>query len=1298
MSKEIINLIINSTQGASQLPPVASIPTLLNYQSRFRILSDHQAHNRSSLSHPTKLDNSKLSHSIYPDHHSNLPLSHSTSEPNPKSSSYSPSSSNKRLSHSLDHDRILFSKWFNLSNQQRVLLLLTSAGIRLWNTDDLEGLVEICWIRFDKLFEKSLSSPPHQCHRLSGDSLSPRPNPFCLLEPISASVLPSKGDEPLLTVLLNSNQQPLSKLVIVSSQSGYIIDELDLQGIGVEIQVNNKFLVISTKLPLALRIFEWPTDRKILSLREVPFSPILDLSARPKTGEPVFCLGSSRMLAYASSKPPREREPPIATASGFSFASVPLFSDPRSPPYQNDPINSPNPFIAGFGNHHVLNSRPSVASTGSASWKNSVTSNLDSIDETARKFGGGLVSGAKYLSSWGQNLWNMNESNLSQGRSDDLGTNFSQSAPLPHLIPTHRNELSDRALTRQSETSAASFGNVKVLDLASFSAQNASNLLPLFHFKFSSEPTTFLSLNPASNFLLTSSIEGHCFHVFELRPPSRVGRSCVSLKTATSDHPSREATVWHRYKLTRGITSAEVVDVFWRWDSRVVGVLTEHGTHHLFAIHPAGGLHHPSGDQMAKSGSQTSNINSSSIFSIKTFNPVFFQPLSVTVTAFEKIKPRNLKNSISPSLSSRFSSLTSSTSPPTAGYLEHPAKGLEIISSSNSYRQLTNLSFLLPSRRLAKGDREEREKVLSEVHHRFPSALLYDPQTNSVILYQLENKKKLINVVADGVGAGLTKNSVGSAPGSSDQARPSNALHANTSAPSGLSQLMQQKFGKKNDKPDGLSDLYGHPSITSSVAVVPSIVWSLDSPLGSSDDNSRLYSFSLNKEEGSYSHEFESGDEADKGPARHEQLPQNFLGQGKDQSVGKNWSSFVELDTFSHSIHILPRSLYTCHQFEFYQLAPEVLNEEASLSEERSPEFDSSQSPDSSESQFIILYFGKMKKHKVVVRQEVLIEPGDLGSTTEGAWLEERMDGMRMVEIDSDFVNDMTRVYSSSSACLVTPRDKKTRMIYAEPIRSAVETILDGPSSRPPKYVYPGFPNGHPGKTSQPSIMSIKSVVPPVVGAMNERVRKELGKINHNSPQGKHNWRRISTGAMIEYYYNGIGETLSQKMGNLNNNKVGVAREEEETSSLSFEEDEVIRIESSSVNGIFDIQLPSSSSMTSFTTSSQSNRREEANFKEMENGCAIEEEGLEGPALDRWDAWSFDEEDFEVGVPPKSKTVECHNEETQRSIRMLDGGGNELQPKRRGKGDLIDFDNLSGGSSSGVSTSTSTGEEDSKGK
>ncbi|WAR52850.1 hypothetical protein PtB15_2B278 [Puccinia triticina] len=492
------------------------------------------------------------------------------------------------------------------------LLTISSRGIAVWETADLEALeqaIDIPWLQ--------LNTPS--------------------LEPIAAALLP--GHTPTrIAVLCNSLVQRTSSLLILAAPSAapaHILHAHDLPATASELKTSQKLIAVATSAPPALHLFQH-------DLIPLPCSPILDLAPRPGSGTPVFALGQSRLLVYASSTPHHwpagEPQPSIAAGPGLAFAA---------PPPADRPGREKEP-VCRCPARHASHS----AIIPPASWKHSVAPNLDAIDETARRLGGGLLSGAKYLSSWGQNLWSPSDAS-------PLDPAFSQSAPLPRIIPAARPTPSARP-----EESA--HGNVKVLDL--FSPSSAQ---PLFHFKSSPHPLTFVSLNPASTMLLTASTDGHAFHVFELRPPSRIGLS--------HPHAPREAAVWHRYKLARGFTAAEVADVVWRWDSKIVAVLTEHGTHHLFAIHPAGGT--PTTADSGRSSRAAGPADPlSAIFSPRVHNPRAPPPLSITVSAFEKIK--------------------------------HKAD-----------------------------DHAQHDAILSEVHKRAPSVLVHDPSTNTITLYAFERKR-----------------------------------------------------------------------------------------------------------------------------------------------------------------------------------------------------------------------------------------------------------------------------------------------------------------------------------------------------------------------------------------------------------------------------------------------------------------------------------------------------------------------------------------------------------------------------
>ncbi|KAH9462128.1 hypothetical protein Pst134EB_006046 [Puccinia striiformis f. sp. tritici] len=1073
-------------------------------------------------------------------------------------------------------DRIIFSNWFEF-NQRRHLLSINPVGLAIWDTEDLEALAQLAWIRWDNLNLKQ--NEPRT-------NLTPQ---FQNLEPISAAVLPSShpSSQLILLVLFNSLLDRSSKLITISANTATILDSIDLPGIALELKTNQRLAAIATKSPLALHLYQWDSNQPALS--KLACSPILDLAPTPKTGTPVFNLGQTRLLVYASSKPPSEREPPIATGPGFSFG----FSaqDPRSPPSTGDHSRE------GFPSPYTATRHSSHTGISGSSWKNSVAPNLDAIDETARKVGGGLLTGAKYLSSWGQNLWNPNidtlhspRQGLHQSTRNDIDPAFSQSAPTPHMMSAARPTNSSR-----SEEPQGSYGNVKIVDLFSSatSTSQAHRHHPIFHFKTSSDPLTFVSLNPSSNLLLASSIDGHSFHVFELRPDTRVGKSYLN---SCRHQSTREATVWHRYKLTRGFTSAEVTGVVWRWDSKIVSVLTEHGTHHLFAIHPAGGtLTTTIGGEVGRSPRAMSDPLSA-IFSPRVHNPRTPQPLSVTVTAFEKIKHKSMRHHSLPQH-------TDNGHMRSLGYLDyHPN---EHDSLSNPHH--TSLIFALnPSSNTSHNS--HTDQILSESHKRSPSVLLHDPTTNSVTLYNFESKKKLLNPV-------LNKNSslIGSAQENQQQQQlliSEVKKKQNSASPSGLSQLMQQT---KQFEPK----MNGHEQHSSPTNLVVGsfapAVWHL-----SAREHPRM-----NLTNRLYKPVLEVTARQLSQPSKLPSTPDSTLGYiiHRTRSNGENWTSFAELDTFSHSLRILPRSIYICHQFDFYNFTQLPQSPALSHHHHHHIYHPASHHQHSYLAQISKVNFDQIKKSKLVVKREVQIQPGDLSIDHEPVDLF----GLSRVEIDDHFVNHHPISLPGSNQS-----NSSTNQMYAEPLRSAVETVLDSTITSPKStsQFFPEFPNGHPGRRGPSGgspLASLKKSVTenmaPVVGVVNDRVRKELEKITSRSMIGEVNRRRISFGLG---YYKRKSEVFES----------GAAYSEGAT-SVSFEDDqdEAIRIDRS----IFDHQGPSSASMTSFSTTHSLGRPHSDSPMDPNSLHHHRSESMDLAQSDhppeKWDGWTF-EDDFDLNPKP----------------------------------------------------------------
>ncbi|PLW30574.1 hypothetical protein PCANC_24392 [Puccinia coronata f. sp. avenae] len=1274
----MFSLIDNElTQEITHSQPATIIcpPSLIREPTRLESLSStFQSFPSISLTNPFRSHN----HPYSADPHSNS--TRNTQKPHSPISLLPPSSS--LLPHLTHPDRIHFSTWIQF-NHRRHLLSINPTGIAVWDTEDLEALEQVVWIRWDHLHhlhsknhhhhQQQQQQQQHQHHPHQPFDYLSNSNPHLTnLEPISATILPSNtpSSQMLLAILFNSLSDRSSKLAIISANTGTIIHSLDLPGIGLELQVNQKIMAIATKSPLAIHLYKWHSIKlpsglaaaaaaappNQFSLVKLPCSPILDLAPKPKSGNPVFSLGSTRLLVYASSTSPSEREPLLATGTGFSFTFPPL--DSRSPPtHQVHGRESKDG--SNFGllpSSYSATRHSSHTGISGSSWKHSVAPNLDAIDETARKLGGNLWTGAKYLSSLGQTLWNPQTDSLHSPRQaahqlprNDLDLAFSQSAPVPHMMSAARPTSSARA-----EESYGTYGNVKVIDL--FSAENhiqhtshGHRHHAIFHFKASSDPLTFLSFNPSSNLLLTSSVDGHSFHVFELRPSSRVGKSYLNSCRPQAPHSSRQATVWHRYKLTRGFTSAEVTNVVWRWDSKVVSVLTEHGTHHLFAIHPAGGT--PTTTNINEAGKSSCGMLEplSAIFGPRVHNPRTPPPLSVTVSAFEKIKHKVLRH---PSLPQSHESAGHMSS---LGYLDYHPNEHDTLCHL-PHLQSTSLIFPQPTRNVSSDSPQNHAGgILSESHKRSPSALLHDPSTNSVTMYNFESKKTLLNSVADGVSSSVTKHSASGGGSVSESQQPLATCEVQKKAnPSGLSQLMQQ--AKQTDTKLNGHELHAPPGNLVIGSFAPA-VWHL-SAMEHSMKSVAANRFYQTRSSTHSSPPSKSPPESKPGYLVHQ------------ISHGPNWTSFAELDTFSHSLRILPRSIYLCHQFDFYHFASAVNhnNHTPSSASHHRVYHPSLRDEEDYISRLSHANFEHIKKIKLVVKREVQIQPGDLSTSTYHR-NSPNLSGMSTVEIDDHFVNHYPAAAPGSHESTDSSSSKHHHHMYAEPLRSAVETVMDSTivSPKSSSQFFPEFPNGHPGRRSSivahhssPLASLKKSVaenVVPVVGVVNERVRKELEKITSSGVMGEVNRRRFSVG--LGGYYSGISRSLGQHhhRGERKadpsmfdgDGAVAAAYSEGATTSLSFEDDQdsAIRIDRS----LFDAQGPSSSSMTSFTTTHSLPRAPSDDVglprasRPGGGGGGPLEDNEDASSLERWEGWAFEDDfDLKASEPTTLRLASSPNE------------------------------------------------------
>ncbi|KAI9631615.1 hypothetical protein KEM48_014585 [Puccinia striiformis f. sp. tritici PST-130] len=427
-------------------------------------------------------------------------------------------------------DRIIFSNWFEFNQRRHATLYQPSRighmGYRRSRSTRSTGLDQMGYLNLKQNEPRTNLTPQFQN-----------------LEPISAAVLPSS--------------HPSSQLILLHSNSRQTRD----------------WLRLLQSHPWQLHLYQWIPINCPTSW---PAHPYLTWHPQPKTGPLSSTLVRLVYWYNASSKPPSEREPPIATGPGFSF---------------------------GFSAQDPPTRHSSHTGISGSSWKNSVAPNLDAIDETARKVGGGLLTGAKYLSSWGQNLWNPNidtlhspRQGLHQSTRNDIDPAFSQSAPTPHMMSAARPTNSSRSEELRGVMATSKLSTCSPRQLHISGSPTSSN----FHFKTSSDPLTFY---PSTRHLTYYS------HL-----PSTVIRSMSSNSVLILVH--------------RG---------FWRWDSKIVSVLTEHGTHPGELLPPPSAVR--LADHLVQCQTHLCDLQSTS--PQPSYPSATFQSL---LQAFEKIKHKSMRH------------------------------------------------------------------------------------------------------------------------------------------------------------------------------------------------------------------------------------------------------------------------------------------------------------------------------------------------------------------------------------------------------------------------------------------------------------------------------------------------------------------------------------------------------------------------------------------------------------------------------------------------------------------------------
>ncbi|GAA99453.1 uncharacterized protein L969DRAFT_93913 [Mixia osmundae IAM 14324] len=332
-------------------------------------------------------------------------------------------------------------------------------------------------------------------------------------------------DDPDALRMAIANRGMPAQLILYDSATSAQVASTSLPGKIVDMQVNHRYIALACERPMpSIHVFALDT------LESLPRFPIMDVPSKP-----IFCLGLKRQLAYATTI-----ALPRTAGSG-------IIGRTASGPFEQQE-SGPNRSLT----------QTALGVTGAQA------------TQTARRLSEGVFNNVRAT----LNKWNAPEP---LAGIPPASSSYSRSAPTTGASPAE--------LATYQEDAAYDFGFVKVIDIERSQPgpederDKAAAPAVLSHFRPTHSALALLSLSPSGNMLLTASVQGRSFTIFELRQPS-----------FSSSSPGK---VWHRYTLNRGMTVANVTAASWSADARHVTLATTRGTLHMYAIQMLGGAPTP---------------------------------------------------------------------------------------------------------------------------------------------------------------------------------------------------------------------------------------------------------------------------------------------------------------------------------------------------------------------------------------------------------------------------------------------------------------------------------------------------------------------------------------------------------------------------------------------------------------------------------------------------------------------------------------------------------------------------------